>query len=88
MLDCFMCKYEMMAPHQTIFTPNGEPLQVSTNQFIASLCSFVDMYENYDVRLTGNQDFLSGLAKQIKNYSFVNYHNKPQPQIQVNGGTI
>jgi len=54
MLDCFMCKYEMMAPHQTIFTPNGEPLQVSTNQFIASLCSFVDMYENYDVRLTGN----------------------------------
>ena len=88
MLDCFMCQYEMMAPRQIIFTPNGEPLIVSTNQFIASLCSFVDMYENYDVRLIGNQDFLSGLAKQIKNYSFVNYHNKPQPQIQVNGGII
>lgn len=88
MLDYFICKYEMMAPTQTIFTPNGEPLRVSTDQFIASLCSFVDMYENYDVRLSGNQDFLSGLAKQIKNYSYINYHNKPQPQIQVNGGTI
>ena len=88
MLDCFTCKYEMMSPSQTIFSPNGEAIKVNTDVFIKGLCSFVDMYENYDVRLIGNEEFLRGLAKQIKNYSFVNYHNKPTPQIQVNGGIV
>lgn len=86
MLDHFICHYDMMAMNQTLFSPNGEAIKVRTQDFIKALCSFIDLYENYDVRLEGNVSYLNGLVRQIQNYYFVNYHNKPKPHITINGG--
>lgn len=84
MLDHFYCHYELTGMWQTIVTPDGHALKVATNDFIRSLLSLVHDYENYDIRLDGNIDYLRGLVRQIKNYNLTHYNIGVN--ITVNGG--
>lgn len=86
MLDHFYCHYQMMDTIQIVATPDGHLLRVPTNDFIRSILSLVHDYENYDIRLEGNNDYLKGLAKQIKNYNLTHYNIGVQ--IKVNGGIV
>lgn len=86
MLDNFYCKYELMALYQTIITPDGATLKISSSNFINSLLTLAHDYQNYDIRLEGNSDFLEGLANQI--YAYNNLHYSTGVQIMVNGGLV
>lgn len=86
MLDHFYCHYQMMGTIQIVATPDGHMLRVPTNDFIRSILSLAHDYENYDIRLDGNNDYLKGLAKQIKNYNLTYYSTGVQ--ITVNGGIV
>ena len=86
MLDHFYCHYYITDRTQCIATPDGQVINVITNDFVRSLLSLVHDYENYDIRLDGNKDYLMGLARQIKNYNLTHYNTGVQ--IMVNGGIV
>lgn len=86
MLEYFICQYSIMAPTQTVFTPDRLSVKIPTAQFVQKLSDLIDTYQNYDVRLNGNPDVLYGLSKQIHKYIATIYKDKPQPIITINGG--
>jgi hypothetical protein len=68
----------MMSLSQTIFSPNGEAIKVSTDAFIKGLCSFVDMYENASMeQLSEEEKQCSQLTLHLTQEETLGFHFYP-----------
>lgn len=66
MMDYFVCPLEVTETKQLIFLPDGGRIFVDTENFGNNIVALSREFENYSVKIIGNDNFAKGLIEDIK----------------------
>lgn len=74
MIDGFVCALNIASNKQQVFLPDGLLVTIPNKDFAKVIVDLVQEYENYSLKIFGNEDYAEGYIEAIQKEELTRYN--------------
>lgn len=74
MINGFVCALNIASDKQQVFLPDGILVTVPNKDFAKVIVDLVQEYENYSLKIFGNEDYAEGYIEAIQKEELTRYN--------------
>ena len=74
MINGFVCALNIATDKQQVFLPDGILVTIPNKDFAKAIVDLVQEYENYSLKIFGNEDYAEGYIEAIQKEELTRYN--------------